>query len=260
MALPITSSPTSAPPRDPPRRWTAAPVAPEERRRIGFELLAMLLLIAVPGFLVGLAGITDPTSIDVDEIGWLELAASVAGASGGAVLAVQLLWRDRLLGQAGFHRRPPRFALGYGALGTVCCYAAVAAAGILAVVVYAGFGGDPDVLARDRDATDIDVSATTLVMASVLSLSAGITEEIVFRAYAITRLEQLGWGRWAAVAAGVIFTLLHLYQGVFALVVIGAVTAVLTWLYTWKRTVLPLMVTHAAYNGIQFAIAMLASS
>jgi len=220
----------------------------------------MLLLIAVPGLLVGLEGITDPSSIDVDEIGWLELAAAVAGAFGGALMATQLLWRDRLLGQAGFHRRSPGFVLRYGALGTACCYAALIGAAMLAAVVYAAFGGDPESIAGDRADTEIDLSVTTLVVAYVLAATAGITEEIVFRAYAITRLEQLGWGRWAAIAAGGVFALLHLYQGLFAVVVIAAVTGVFTWLYKWKRTLLPLMVAHTGYNAIQLTIAILGSS
>lgn len=257
---PSTAAPTTSPPRDPPRWWQAAPVDAPNRKRIGFEILAMLLLIAVPGLLVGLEGITDPASIDVDEIGGLELAASVAGSFGGALMAVHLLWRDGLLAQAGFHRRSPGFVLGYGALGTVCCYAAVIGAAILSLAIFAGFGGDPESVTDDRTGGDIELTVGVLVVAYVLSITAGITEEIVFRAYAITRLEQLGWGRWAAVAAGGVFTLLHLYQGVFAVFVIGAITAVFTWLYKWKRTLLPLVVAHAAYDAIQLTIAILVSS
>lgn len=251
----LHSQPTTAPPRDPPRWWQAAPVEAADRKRIGFELLAMLLLIAVPGLLVGLEGITDPASIEIDEVGWLELAASVAGSAGGALMAAHLLWRDRLLGQAGFHRRRPGFVLGYGALGTVCCYAALIGASILAFAVYSAFGGDAESLAEDRE-VDLDVTGKVVVVAYVLAITAGITEEILFRAYAITRLEQLGWGRRAPLAAGVVFTVLHLYQGLFAVVVIGAITAVFTWLYHWKRTLLPVMLAHAAYDAIQLSIAI----
>ena len=39
----------------------------------------------------------------------------------------------------------------------------------------------------------------------------------MFRAYAITRLEQLGWKRAAFIVPGAVFTVLHLYQGVIAI-------------------------------------------
>ena len=264
MALshaPMSAQPTTAPPRDPPRGWTLAPVAPGDRKRIATEVVAMLVLIAVPGLLIGLEGIGDPRSIDVDEVGVLELLASVASAAGGAMLATQLLWREGLLQVAGFHRRKPGMVLGYGLLGLVCCYIALVIGVIAGSLVYAAFGGDLEALYEDVESSSGGdgggVSIALLVVAYVIAITAGVTEEIVFRAYAITRLEQLGWGRWAAVGAAVVFTLLHLYQGVIAVFGIGAITVVFTLLYKWKRTLLPLMLAHAVFDAIQLTVAVL---
>lgn len=258
--LPVLPTPTTAPPGDPPSWWSAAPVPAADRRRLAYELLAMLVLIAVPGLLVGLEGIANPTSIDVDEISVLELLASIAGSAGGALMAAQLLWRDGVLRQAGFQRRGPGFVVGYGLLGLVCCYGALIVTAIVSLGVYSAFGGDVESATGAGDDTDLELSVATLVVAYVLSITAGITEEIVFRAYAITRLEQLGWGRWAPVAAGLLFTALHLYQGVFAVVVIGSITCVFTWLYKWKRSLLPIMVAHALYDAVQLTLAIFLSS
>lgn len=244
--------PTTAPPRDPPPGWSAAPAEVAERPRLRFELLAMVLLAALPSFIIGLEGIGDPTSISTD-IGALELLATITAAAGPAVMAVHLLWRDGRLRVAGFSRRGPGFVVGYGVLGVVCCYLALVAAIIVASTLYVAFGGDVDSLARE-DETGVDLTAASLAVAYAIALTAGVTEEIVFRAYAITRLEELGWRRAAYLVPGAVFTALHLYQGLLALVLIGAVTVAFTWLYRWKRSVWPVMVAHALFDAVQLTL------
>jgi membrane protease YdiL (CAAX protease family) len=264
MAQPIHTGwyqpePTRVAPRDPPPGWTMAPAAPAEQARIRFEVLVMLLLAGIPGFVIGLEGINDPTTISTD-VGTLELVAMVASAAGPAALAYHFLWRDRRLGVAGFARRPPLFVLGHGVLGLVVVYLALFGAAMLAGSIYIAFGGDIDSLSRaDDDSGGVALTAPSLAVAYVISLTAGVTEEVVYRAYAITRLEELGWRRAAFVVPGVVFTLLHLYQGVMAVVLIGAVTAAFTWLFRWKRSIWPVMVAHALFDGVQFTIAAAAS-
>ena len=70
----------------------------------------------------------------------------------------------------------------------------------------------------------------------------------MFRAYAITRMEEAGYGRAAVWAPWAVFTVLHLYQGPVALLVIGAVAGIFVWLYRWKRSIWPVMVAHALYD------------
>lgn len=266
---PITSPPTGgaaspewhvplpivAPPRDPPKWWSVAAEPASEHRRIRYELIAMLVLIALPGFLVGLDGITDPSTIDIDGLSVLDLLASIAGSAGAAMMAAYLLWRDGALPAAGLNRRRPGFVLGYGLLGLVCCYGAILAVGLVAIAV-SGVG--EEATSTDRD-TGVSLTAASLAAAYLISLSAGITEEIVFRAYAITRLEQLGWKKAAFIVPGVVFTLLHLYQGVIAIFAIGSITVVLTWLYKWKRSLLPVMLAHALFDAGQLTLAALLS-
>ena len=126
----------------------------------------------------------------------------------------------------------------------------------MAYVLYVAAGGDPETLNEAASEDDgVALSAASLAVAFVISITAGITEEIIFRAYAITRLEELGW-KWAAVIVpGVVFTLLHLYQGVLALLLIGSVTVVFTALFRWKRSIWPVMVAHALFDAVQLTIA-----
>lgn len=212
----------------------------------------MTLLAAVPSLIIGLEGIDDPSSLDTD-IGTLELLATIAAASGPAVMAVYLLWRDGRLRVAGFSRRSPAFIAGYGALGLVVAYLALIGASILVGTLYLAFGGDADDLARDDDA-GIDLTVASMAVAYLIALTAGVTEEIIFRAYAITRLEELGWKRAAYIVPGVVFTAAHVYQGLFALALIGGVTIAFTWLYRWKRSVWPVMAAHALFDAVQLTL------
>jgi len=246
--------PTRPAPTSPPPGWTMAPAPEVEQPRIRFEILTVLLIAAVPGFIIGLEGIGDPQEITTD-IPTLELLAMVAAAAGPAVLAYHFLWRDKRLGVAGFGRRPAAFIAGYGLLGLVVVYIALFTAAMVAGSIFVALGGDLDSLDDASDDDGVALTAASLAVAYVISITAGVTEEIIFRAYAITRLEELGWRRAAVIVPGVVFTLLHLYQGIQALVLIGAITAAFTWLYRWKRSIWPVMVAHALFDGVQLTLA-----
>lgn len=244
--------PTRPAPASPPEGWVMAPAPAGEQKRIRFEILTVLLVAAVPGFIIGLEGIGDPQSITTD-IATLELVAMVASAAGPAVLAYHFLWRDRRLGVAGFGRRSPGFVVGYGVLGLAVVYAALIAAVMVVGSVYLALGGELDDPGATED-SGVALSAASLAVAYVISITAGITEEIIFRAYAITRLEELGWRRAAVWVPGVVFTVLHLYQGLAAIAFIGAITVVFTWLYRWKRSIWPVMVAHALFDAVQLTL------
>ena len=204
----------------------------------------MAFLAAVPSFVISLGGITDPESIDLD-IGTLELVASLLASLGPAAIAAYLLWRDGRLHAAGFGRRSPGFILGYGALGTVCCFIAIITVGLVINTIILATGGD---IEETNDVEAIELTAGVVVAIIAIALAAGIGEEIVFRAYAISRMEEAGFGRAAVWAPWAVFTVIHLYQGPIALLVIGAVSAVFVWLYRWQRSVWPVMVAHALYD------------
>jgi membrane protease YdiL (CAAX protease family) len=208
------------------------------------ELVAMLFLAAVPSFVISLEGITDPKSIDL-EIGVVELVATMLAALGPAAIALYLLWRDARLKAAGFERRSIGFVTGYGALGAVCCFIAVYTLALIIYAVTVAAGGDVDPV-TDTDTTRFTVG---VVLAGIaIAVVAGIGEEIVFRAYAISRMEEAGYRRAALFAPWAVFTVLHLYQGPLALLIIGAVGGVFVWLYRWQRSVWPVMVAHAIYD------------
>jgi membrane protease YdiL (CAAX protease family) len=206
------------------------------------ELLAMAFLAAVPSLVFALRGFSDPTDVDL-EVPALELVAALLAALGPAAMALYLLWRDGQLGAAGFDRRPLGFVVGYGALGWVCCFIALITVAVVVNAVILATGGEVD------EATEsFDLTAGTFLAILALSITAGLGEEIVFRAYAITRMTEAGFGTAAVWLPWAVFTALHLYQGPTALFVIGAVGAVFVWLYLWRRSVWPVILAHTLYD------------
>ena len=205
----------------------------------------MAFLAAVPSFVIALQGLSDPQDIDL-EIGVLELVATIMAALGPAVIALYLLWRDGRLDAAGFGRRPIGFIAGYGALGWICALIAIIAVGIVINAVLLATGGDLD---DTSDADTLELTVGVVLAGIAISLVAGIGEEIVFRAYAISRMEEAGYSQRAAMLAPwAVFTVIHLYQGPLALLVIGAVGGIFVWLYRWRRSIYPVMVAHALYD------------
>jgi membrane protease YdiL (CAAX protease family) len=82
----------------------------------------------------------------------------------------------------------------------------------------------------------------------VLSVTAGICEEIVYRGYLIWYLAAF-IGPWpAALAAGVLFGALHLYQSAPGIVRTGVVGVVMGLLYVGSGSLLWPMILHAAVD------------
>jgi len=95
------------------------------------------------------------------------------------------------------------------------------------------------------------VTVFVLVSAAV----AAVSEEILYRGYALSRLDQLGVPPWlAVVASSLVFGLLHWFQGftgVIVTAVIGAGAAVVLLL---TRNLLASMVLHFAWDAVAFAV------
>lgn len=81
----------------------------------------------------------------------------------------------------------------------------------------------------------------------VLSASAGICEELVFRGYFQRQLAALARGRWLAVPLqAALFGIGHGYQGARACAKIALYGAILGALALWRRSLRPGMIVHAA--------------
>ncbi|WP_051068806.1 CPBP family intramembrane glutamic endopeptidase [Cesiribacter andamanensis] len=88
-----------------------------------------------------------------------------------------------------------------------------------------------------------------------LALRAGVTEEILYRAYPIERLLTLTGSRWiAALLPLTVFILAHMGWGLGHLVFVTIAGALLTAMYMWKRNLWINMIGHFLVDFITFML------
>lgn len=87
-------------------------------------------------------------------------------------------------------------------------------------------------------------------------LTAGITEEILFRGYPIERITALtGKLSWGATIAYVVFVLLHIpFWGLGGTIQIGVWTLIVTVLYARRRNLLACMLMHILNDAYAFVL------
>ncbi len=191
---------TGSGPLPPPPVWIA-PAPPRhlpaldgrDRTVVRVELLVLFFAAAAPNLVFGLTGISDPQTVQTD-VSVLTLIASMLASLGPAAIAAYLLWRDGCLSVAGFARPRSLALLGQSALGFVCCVGAVMAVGVI-ITVLRGIPEEGTSVATDGDRPELTIGF--LLVALTISITAGVSEETVYRGYGISRMEQAGWPRAA---------------------------------------------------------------
>lgn len=216
-------------------------VSPAERRRlvplaiIGLALAFGLPEIGLPNLLFG------DTSIGARigrEIVWIAF---------GALILLWVICVERLpLASIGL-KRPTWGTLGWGLAATVA----------LIVTVMLTFSVIAPVLGLHQNmkqtAAIVEVPLWLLLLTPIV---AGVTEEIIYRGYAIERIEFLTGSRWiAAVVAGAVFLLAHWSWGATQLVLVGFATVILVGLYLWRRDLPCVMIAHVLADLIGFMLA-----
>lgn len=160
----------------------------------------------------------------------------------GGLLALVLGWERRGPESIGFRGVSPRavlLAVGAGVAITVV--------GLVATGAYAALSGDgrpPEGLGT--------LAALSWPHRIFLVLTAAVTEEVLYRGYAIERLLELTGRLWlAASVAGIVFLAVHMpFWGPAALPVQASATVGLVGLYAWTRNLPVAMIAHATINGI----------
>ena len=85
---------------------------------------------------------------------------------------------------------------------------------------------------------------------------AGVTEEILYRGYAVERLAFLTGRRWVArLIAGAAFLFAHAAWGGTQIILVAFGTAIFVGLYLWRRDLPCVMLAHASADLIGFALA-----
>ncbi len=94
-----------------------------------------------------------------------------------------------------------------------------------------------------------------IVEAFVIAITAGVTEEVVVRGYAQTRLEQLKAPTAVIlVLPTALWGLLHLYEGAGPALTIFCLGMLYAWYYHKTRRLWPLIIAHALFDLTQLTL------
>ncbi|NBF40910.1 MAG: CPBP family intramembrane metalloprotease [Spirochaetes bacterium] len=100
-------------------------------------------------------------------------------------------------------------------------------------------------------------NAGVLPLALLSSLAIAYREEAFFRAYLLTRFEQLSLGPVASVLlAAAAFSLGHIYQGFGGALIAFILGVYLGWIYLKRRSVHVVAVAHGLYNFTVLAMGL----
>ena len=238
----------------PPRPTRQPPPPPTAGRRVlATELALVLLLTFAPGLLglllLATSGHSQPASID-----------RLGPAIGASIFDTFLSWTPVLVLGYMLVRSGEGFAaIGLGRFQRWDASAGVALSVGSWVLVFV-----LSIVFSHLGSRDVDFLPKALplwfrvVDALTIAVTAGITEEVVVRGYAQTRLEQLRaptavilllpTGLWA---------LLHLYQGVGPAVIILCLGLVYAVFFNRTRRLWPLVVAHGAFDLTQLVLILL---
>jgi membrane protease YdiL (CAAX protease family) len=94
-------------------------------------------------------------------------------------------------------------------------------------------------------------SAREVVLWILLSMTAGICEEVVFRGYLQRQLAALAKNVWAGIVlSGLIFGFAHGYEGARRMMLVGIYGMLFGLLAHFRRSLRPGMIAHAFHDGI----------
>ena len=217
---------------------TAAPATPSTPARK--KLLALIGVL----FALGFPAI--PISRFFDEF-----------ANTRTLIGYELIWWAAvvaLLAWVRFAGREPLSSIGFRrpgmkniALGVATGIVSLAG---LATILYVIF---PALHINETQSID-QVMSMPLWWRWIIVIRAAVGEEVLFRGYAIERLQRLtGSARLAGIISCVIFTILHVgYWGWGHILIAGFAGALLTILYIWRRNLWANILAHFIVDGAAF--------
>ncbi|MEW5801848.1 MAG: type II CAAX endopeptidase family protein [bacterium] len=95
-----------------------------------------------------------------------------------------------------------------------------------------------------------------IVLGGVLVLVVAFAEEIIFRGYLITRLEEITENPLISVLLStLLFTIGHAYEGAAGMMAVGYIGLVFSLLFLWKKSLAMVIVLHFLTNFIPIVIA-----
>ena len=221
---------------------------------IGSVLLLLIVpIVAVLPYLISLVvkgAMLDPVALGHDKTFLFLSIISVIPAHALTLLGIWIVirrWWKASFWKALKFSWPPFWAPWQGV--TVCFIVAIVllALGSLVVKLLGGGKTDLDVL--------IESSYPTRVATAFLAVAtAPLVEEIIYRGMLYPAIQRLLGMGWSIVVVTIMFALVHVPQyknNVGVIVVITILSVVLTMIRAWSDRLLPSVVIHLIFNGLQ---------
>jgi membrane protease YdiL (CAAX protease family) len=222
---------------------TSIPSAERPPRRIA-SVVGLIFALVIPAFLSA-GGPTGEIPTDVNAVATVLISEAATWSLTLIVLAIVLFAERRRLTSIGLGI-PTWPAIRTGILMTVLLL--VLAMGAGAIVQAAGGlprnGGDQVSL----------VMGLPIWLQLFAAVSAGFTEEILFRGYAIERMTELTGSRWlGAIIPIIVFGAIHApFWGIGHAIVAGMSGFWLTLIYLWRRNLWTNITAHALLDALVF--------
>lgn len=239
------------------RRLLPGALAREPWRRLaaGLVLWGVLWLgVFLPLGTVGLEQpLFDPSAATVPRL-FLLHGLLTAGLAAWMLLAFPPSGRQRqplaFLGrwarQLGLRTAGPFEELGVGLVVGVGAWLAVIAAAVTLAVVMALLGGE-EMLPREPPEVIPWIAGLPLAVRVLLSLSAGVVEELFFRGFLQPRVGVL--------ASSACFVLAHLsYQQPFMLAGVAVLSLIYAGLVKWRQSIWAAVVAHFLFDAVQLLV------
>ena len=220
--------------------------APPPRRRAA-SLTGLALALVVPAAATSFPVIETPAAAGATRAILLNEAGTWALTL--AVLAIVRFWERRPLASIGLGR-PSWRAIRFG--GSVVI-------GLIVLAALAGLAVESTGLAVPEQPEQLVLSLPVWLQVLVVA-TAGFTEEVLFRGYAVERMTELTGSRWiGAFLPVLVFGAVHApFWGLGHALIAGMTGFWLTLLYLWRRDLWTNITAHALLDGVVFVVADIA--
>ena len=214
----------------PPRRWAAS-------------ITGLVIALVVPAVATSFSII--PINEDDGSSKAIVLSEAVFWALALIILAIVKYWERRPLSSIGLVR-PTRGAILFGAKIVLV---------LVALAMAAGLAVQSTGLPMPEQPAELVLSIPAWLQL-LIAASAGFTEEVLFRGYAIERMTELTGSRWiGALLPVIVFGGAHAsFWGVGHAIVAGFTGLWLSLLYLWRRNLWTNITAHALLDGLVFVV------
>lgn len=171
----------------------------------------------------------------------------ILGAFTLALIAAVLICRGQSPPAIGLNRPSRRRVL----LAAVIAFPACYVASLTGFLIYAALlGFDAQTVVAEKSELFEIVADFPVGWVLPFAIFVGIHEEILFRGFFLGRLRTLSRSNAiAVVGTGIVFGLLHYYQGLLGVFQTAAIGTALAIVVTYARTLWPAIIAHAAFDA-----------